>query len=288
MEFGIFNLMGSREADKPAAQVFGEVAEQTKLADELGYTIAWFAEHHFSNYCLCASPLDDGGALRLDHQEDPARHRGRGVAAVQPGAARRRDRHGRRVVERPADARHRRRLSALRIRAVRRRHRPEPRDDRRVLRHPRPRLQPGFLQLQRQALPDAGNAHPGAPGAEPAADLRRRPYPGDVPRRRAARLSGADVGPGRRRQVAGRAVCRHRRRVCRRERARCRGRTSPSTASPTSPTAARKGCASPRTRAISRGSRRACGAGRKSCRAPCWSMCRSPTSRRSRPSTTIC
>jgi alkanesulfonate monooxygenase SsuD/methylene tetrahydromethanopterin reductase-like flavin-dependent oxidoreductase (luciferase family) len=57
MEFGIFNLMGAREAEKPAAQVFSEVAEQTKLADELGYTIAWFAEHHFSNYCLCASPL---------------------------------------------------------------------------------------------------------------------------------------------------------------------------------------------------------------------------------------
>jgi alkanesulfonate monooxygenase SsuD/methylene tetrahydromethanopterin reductase-like flavin-dependent oxidoreductase (luciferase family) len=57
MEFGIFNLMGSRDADKPTAQVFGEVAEQTKLADQLGYTIAWFAEHHFSNYCLCASPL---------------------------------------------------------------------------------------------------------------------------------------------------------------------------------------------------------------------------------------
>ena len=57
MEFGIFNLMGSREADKPTAQVFGEVAELTKLADELGYSIAWFAEHHFSNYCLCASPL---------------------------------------------------------------------------------------------------------------------------------------------------------------------------------------------------------------------------------------
>src|ERR1700716_1674446 len=57
MDFGIFNLMGSREADKPTAQVFGEVAEQTRLADQLGYTIAWFAEHHFSNYCLCASPL---------------------------------------------------------------------------------------------------------------------------------------------------------------------------------------------------------------------------------------
>jgi Luciferase-like monooxygenase len=33
------------------------VTEQTRLADELGYSIAWFAEHHFSNYCLCASPL---------------------------------------------------------------------------------------------------------------------------------------------------------------------------------------------------------------------------------------
>jgi len=57
MEFGIFNLMGAREADKSAAQVFAEVAEQTRAADELGYAAAWFAEHHFSNYCLCASPL---------------------------------------------------------------------------------------------------------------------------------------------------------------------------------------------------------------------------------------
>src|SRR5215831_10716029 len=57
MDFGIFNLMGSRRPDKPTAQVFGEVAEQTRLADTLGYTIAWFAEHPFSNYCLCASPL---------------------------------------------------------------------------------------------------------------------------------------------------------------------------------------------------------------------------------------
>lgn len=57
MEFGIFNLMGARDPGTTAAQVFSEVAGQTRLADELGYTIAWFAEHHFSNYCLCASPL---------------------------------------------------------------------------------------------------------------------------------------------------------------------------------------------------------------------------------------
>ena len=57
MEFGIFNLMGARETEKSAAQVFAEVAEQTRLADELGYHTAWFAEHHFSNYFLCPSPL---------------------------------------------------------------------------------------------------------------------------------------------------------------------------------------------------------------------------------------
>jgi hypothetical protein len=57
MEFGIFNLMGSRDPAKPTAEVFAEVAEQTRLADELGYGVAWSAEHHFSNYCLCASPL---------------------------------------------------------------------------------------------------------------------------------------------------------------------------------------------------------------------------------------
>jgi len=32
MEFGIFNLMGSRDAAKPTAEVFAEVAEQTRLA----------------------------------------------------------------------------------------------------------------------------------------------------------------------------------------------------------------------------------------------------------------
>jgi alkanesulfonate monooxygenase SsuD/methylene tetrahydromethanopterin reductase-like flavin-dependent oxidoreductase (luciferase family) len=57
MDFGIFNLMGVRDRGKSAADIFGEVAAQTRLADELGYAIAWFAEHHFSNYCLCPSPL---------------------------------------------------------------------------------------------------------------------------------------------------------------------------------------------------------------------------------------
>ena len=59
MEFGIFNLMGYRyrESSAPAQRLVKEATEQTQLADELGYDAAWFAEHHFSNYCICPSPL---------------------------------------------------------------------------------------------------------------------------------------------------------------------------------------------------------------------------------------
>src|SRR5881392_2232630 len=112
MEFGIFNLMGSRDPEKPTAEVFAEVVEQTRLAEELGYAVAWFAEHHFSNYCLCASPL-----MMVAHCASITKNIRLGTAVVvlplQPGAARRRDRHRRRAVERPPDARHRRRIPAL-------------------------------------------------------------------------------------------------------------------------------------------------------------------------------
>ena len=57
MHFGQFNLMGYRERGTPTQRLFHEAREQTKLAEEAGFEIAWFAEHHFSNYCVCPSPL---------------------------------------------------------------------------------------------------------------------------------------------------------------------------------------------------------------------------------------
>ena len=58
MEFGIFNVMGAREAEKPAALVFSarcrradEARRRTRPHDRV------VREHHFSNCCLCASPL---------------------------------------------------------------------------------------------------------------------------------------------------------------------------------------------------------------------------------------
>ena len=103
MEFGIFNLMGSRDPAKPTAEVFAEVAEQTRVADEFGYAIAWFAEHHFSNYCLCASPL-----MLVAHCASITKRIRLGtavvvLAALQPGAASGGDRNRRRAVERAFD-----------------------------------------------------------------------------------------------------------------------------------------------------------------------------------------
>jgi len=57
MRFGLFCLMPWRDAAKPQKQVFAEVLDQVRLVESMGFDIAWFAEHHFSNYCLCPSPL---------------------------------------------------------------------------------------------------------------------------------------------------------------------------------------------------------------------------------------
>ena len=57
MDFGIFNLMGFRQPDRPSEDVIRESIEQTRIAEELGLGASWFAEHHFSNYAICPSPL---------------------------------------------------------------------------------------------------------------------------------------------------------------------------------------------------------------------------------------
>lgn len=57
MDFGIFNIMQQRDPSKTAKQIFEEAVEQTIVAEQLGFGKAWYAEHHFSNYSLCPSPL---------------------------------------------------------------------------------------------------------------------------------------------------------------------------------------------------------------------------------------
>ena len=57
MDFGIFNILQQRDPSKTPKQIFDEGVEQTTVAEQLGFGKAWYAEHHFSNYSLCPSPL---------------------------------------------------------------------------------------------------------------------------------------------------------------------------------------------------------------------------------------
>ena len=57
MHFGLFNLMTQRDRSLAPRQLYADTLEHVKLAEQMGFDTAWFAEHHFSNYCLCPSPL---------------------------------------------------------------------------------------------------------------------------------------------------------------------------------------------------------------------------------------
>jgi alkanesulfonate monooxygenase SsuD/methylene tetrahydromethanopterin reductase-like flavin-dependent oxidoreductase (luciferase family) len=55
--FGLFSLMQQRHAARGNRSVFADLDDQVALAEDLGFETAWFAEHHFSGYSLCPSPL---------------------------------------------------------------------------------------------------------------------------------------------------------------------------------------------------------------------------------------
>ena len=105
MHFGQFNLMGYRTPGAKAHELYDNAVEQVKAAEANGFEIAWFAEHHFSNYCVCPSPL-----MMLARLAGETRRIKLGSAVVvtplyQPGPADLRDRHGRCADPRPAGAR---------------------------------------------------------------------------------------------------------------------------------------------------------------------------------------
>lgn len=57
MDFGIFNVMQQARRDISSAEVIRRAIEHTRIAEQIGFSRAWYAEHHFSNYSLCPSPL---------------------------------------------------------------------------------------------------------------------------------------------------------------------------------------------------------------------------------------
>ena len=58
MKFGQFNLMTQPDRDHSQAQVLQDAVSLVRMADEVPqFDIAWFAEHHYSNYSICPSPM---------------------------------------------------------------------------------------------------------------------------------------------------------------------------------------------------------------------------------------
>ncbi len=57
MEFGLFNLMSLRDHPGGVPGVLEDTRVMVRLAEEAGFSTAWFAEHHFTNYSLSVSPL---------------------------------------------------------------------------------------------------------------------------------------------------------------------------------------------------------------------------------------
>lgn len=57
MQLGLFNLMTQRDRSITPRQVLEDTRLMVEGAEEVGFDTAWFAEHHFTNYSMCPSPL---------------------------------------------------------------------------------------------------------------------------------------------------------------------------------------------------------------------------------------
>jgi alkanesulfonate monooxygenase SsuD/methylene tetrahydromethanopterin reductase-like flavin-dependent oxidoreductase (luciferase family) len=57
MHLGLFNLMTQRDSSITPREIMADTRLMVEGAEEAGFDTAWFAEHHFSNYSICPSPL---------------------------------------------------------------------------------------------------------------------------------------------------------------------------------------------------------------------------------------
>lgn len=57
MNFGLFHLMQKRDPAQTPVGVYRELSDRVRLAEDIGMSHSWIAEHHFTDYCLAPSPL---------------------------------------------------------------------------------------------------------------------------------------------------------------------------------------------------------------------------------------
>ena len=57
MDFGLFVACHRLDRASSTAEIYDQAMEMVELADEAGFRIAWFPEHHLIQYISCPSPL---------------------------------------------------------------------------------------------------------------------------------------------------------------------------------------------------------------------------------------
>ena len=57
MDFGLFAACHRFDESGSTAEVYEQALEMVELADEAGFRVAWFPEHHLIHYISCPSPL---------------------------------------------------------------------------------------------------------------------------------------------------------------------------------------------------------------------------------------
>ena len=57
MKLGLFNLMSYKDNAQGIQGVIRDTRTMVRMAEEIGFETAWFAEHHFTNYSISVSPL---------------------------------------------------------------------------------------------------------------------------------------------------------------------------------------------------------------------------------------
>jgi alkanesulfonate monooxygenase SsuD/methylene tetrahydromethanopterin reductase-like flavin-dependent oxidoreductase (luciferase family) len=77
VNFGLFSLTTLSAPRGNTAQLLAETRAEVQLAEALGFEIAWFAEHHFSNYSIISSPL-----LLVSHMAAATSHIRLGPAVI--------------------------------------------------------------------------------------------------------------------------------------------------------------------------------------------------------------
>ena len=57
MQLALFSLMSFPDRGASLRKIVSDTVDMVRLAEDLDFNTAWFAEHHFCNYSMCPSPL---------------------------------------------------------------------------------------------------------------------------------------------------------------------------------------------------------------------------------------